>query len=402
MSPLASTSGGRVGDLLASKSLLVCVGPGGVGKTTVAAALGLQAARMGRRTLVLTIDPARRLAAMLGLDGLDDTVRPVPMAMIESLDSLDSLGPTGGAPLSAAMLDTGASYDALIHRITADPEHRQRILDNRLYRMMSRSFGAAHAYIAMERLYDVLHTGEYDLVVLDTPPTRNALDILDAPGRLAGFLEEGVIKWFLRSPAEGLRGRLFARGGAAATKLLAMIAGEELVHELAEFFSVFISLREGFQQRAQHVQQVLRADSSAFVLVSSAMGPNLADAQFLHDGLVGRGIHVQAAVFNRAYTVLGPDPREVVTTASPRAAAHTAKLAALGEDRPAIRRLLAELDGLRAEVAADNLIGQRAVEGFTAQLDRTCLKVQVPRFDRELRDLQALARLGDQLCAAPA
>jgi len=383
-----------LGDLLARKSLLVCVGPGGVGKTTVAAALGLQAARMGRKTLVLTIDPARRLAAMLGLDGLDDTVRPVPMTLI------DPSGAGGCAPMSAAMLDTGASYDALIHRITSDPEHRQRILDNRLYRMMSRSFGAAHAYIAMERLYDVLHTGDHDLVVLDTPPTRNALDILDAPGRLAGFLEEGVIKWFLRSPGEGLRGRLFARGGAAATKLLAMIAGDELVHELGEFFSVFISLREGFQQRAQQVQQALRADSSAFVLVSSAMTPNLADAQFLRDGLVGRGIHVQAAVFNRAYTVLGADPRQIVTTSSPRAATHAAGLAALGEDRPATRRLLVELDDLRAAVAADNQIGQRAVAEFTAQLDRTCLKVQVPKFDRELRDLHALARLGDQLCAA--
>ena len=113
--------------LLATRSLLVCVGPGGVGKTTVAAALGLQAARMGRKTLVLTIDPARRLAAMLGLDGLDDTVRSVPMALI------DPTGAGGCAPLSAAMLDTGASYDALIHRVTSDPEHRRRILDNRLY-----------------------------------------------------------------------------------------------------------------------------------------------------------------------------------------------------------------------------------------------------------------------------
>lgn len=382
-----------VTQLLASKSLLVCVGPGGVGKTTVAAALGLQAARMGRKTLVLTIDPARRLAAMLGLDGLDDTVRAVPTTLI------DPDGAGGCAPMSAAMLDTGASYDALIHRVTSDPEHRQRILDNRLYRMMSRSFGAAHAYIAMERLHDVLHTGDHDLVVLDTPPTRNALDILDAPGRLAGFLEEGVIKWFLHNPGEGLRGRLFARGGAAATRLLAMIAGDELVHELGEFFSVFISLREGFQQRAEHVQQVLRADSSAFVLVSSAMTPNLADAQFLHDGLASRGIEVQAAVFNRAYTALGPDPLEVITTAAPRAAAHAAQLTALGEHRPEFHGLLTELDMLRAEVAAHNLVGQRAVAGFTAQLPRTCLKVQVPKFERELRDLRALARLGDQLCA---
>ncbi len=381
-----------LGDLLRDKSLLVCVGPGGVGKTTVAAALGLQAARSGRRTLVLTIDPARRLAAMLGLDGLDDAVRTVPT------DVLDPTGAGGCASLDAAMLDTHASYDALIHRIADDPAHRQRILDNRLYRVMSRSFGAAHAYVAMERLHDVLGAG-YDLVVLDTPPTRNALDILDAPGRLASFLEEGVVRWFVRSPTEGLRGRLLARGGAAATRLLGKIAGDELVHELGEFFSVFMSLRAGFQSRAEQVQRTLRADSSAFVLVSSAMSPNLADAQFLHDGLAGRGIRVAAAVFNRAYTVLGDSPEVIVTAAEPRAARHAEQLGAA--DPRGTRRLLGEVDALRAAVAADNRTAQRAVEQFTRQLDQTCLKVQVPRFERELRDLPALALLGERLCGAP-
>ncbi|MBK7824727.1 ArsA-related P-loop ATPase [Nannocystis sp.] len=373
-------------DLLHRKSLLVCVGPGGVGKTTVAAALALQAARAGRRTLVLTIDPARRLAAMLGLDGLDDAVRPVP---VETL-------PGARGHLDAAMLDTRASYDALIHRIASDPEHRQRILDNRLYRVMSRSFGAAHAYVAMERLHDVLGAG-YDLVVLDTPPTRNALDILDAPNRLATFLEEGVVKWFVRDPGVGLRGRLLARGGAAATRLLGKIAGDALVQELGEFFAVFMSLREGFQQRAEQVQRSLRADSSAFVLVSSAMSSNLADAQFLHDGLVARGIRVQATVFNRAYVQLGDDPDQVVTTATPRALAHAAGRYPDGDPR---RRLLAQLDVLRAAAAAENLVAAQAVAQFAGQLDPTCLKVQVPSFARELRDLPALAQLGDRLCAA--
>lgn len=371
-------------DLLRDKSLLVCVGPGGVGKTTVAAALALQAARAGRRTLVLTIDPARRLAAMLGLDGLDDAVRPVPAALIGGRGSLD-----------AAMLDTSASYDALIHRIATDPEHRQRILDNRLYRVMSRSFGAAHAYVAMERLHDVLGAG-YDLVVLDTPPTRNALDILDAPNRLATFLEEGVIKWFVRDPGVGLRGRLLARGGAAATRLLGKIAGDALVHELGEFFAVFMSLRDGFQQRAEAVQRALRADSSAFVLVSSAMSSNLADARFLHDGLISRGIKVAAMVFNRAYTPLAADPDEIVTVAAPRALAHADGRFPAADPR---RHLLAQLDRLRASAAADNQIAALAVAQFARGLDPTCLKVQVPSFARELRDLPALAELGDRLCA---
>lgn len=377
--------------LLRGKSLLVCVGPGGVGKTTVAAALGLQAARMGRRTLVLTIDPARRLAAMLGLDGLDDATRNVP---------LDGVDARAGGRLDAAMLDTGASYDALIHRIAADPGHRARILGNRLYRVMSRSFGAAHAYVAMERLHDALQAGDHDLVVLDTPPTRNALDILDAPGRLAAFLDDGVVRWFVREPG-GLRGRLFTRGGAAATWLLGKLAGAELVAEMGEFFAVFMSLRAGFQARAEQVQRALRADDSAFVLVSSALGPNLADARFLHDGLVGRGIHVRAAVFNRAYAILGADRREVVTEAPPRAAAHAADLAGHVDVDATIRRVLADVDALRAAAAADNLAGQRAIAELAGLLDRTCLKVQAPIFERELQDLPALARLADDLCAAP-
>jgi len=372
-------------DLLQDKSLLVCVGPGGVGKTTVAAALALQAARAGRRTLVLTIDPARRLAAMLGLDGLDDAVRPV---------AIDTL-PGARGHLDAAMLDTSASYDALIHRITSDPAHRQRILGNRLYRVMSRSFGAAHAYVAMERLHDVLGAG-YDLVVLDTPPTRNALDILDAPNRLATFLEDGVAKWFVPTPGPGLRRRLLARGGAAASKLLGKLAGDALVHELGEFFAVFMSLREGFQQRAEAVQRVLRADSSGFVLVSSALAPNLADARFLHDGLVARGIRIDAAVFNRAYTPLSDDPEEIVTVAAPRALAHADGRFVAGDPR---RRLLAQIDALRAAAAADNQIAARAVDRFARELEQTCLKVQVPTFARELRDLPALAQLGDRLCA---
>jgi len=378
--------------LLRDRSLLVCVGPGGVGKTTVAAALGLQAARMGRKTLVLTIDPARRLAAMLGLDGLDDAARSVP---------LDGVDARAGGRLDAAMLDTGASYDALIHRIAADPDHRARILGNRLYRVMSRSFGAAHAYVAMERLHDALQAGDHDLVVLDTPPTRNALDILDAPGRLAAFLDDGVVRWFVRDPAGGLRGRLFARGGAAATRLLGKLAGAGLVAEMGEFFEAFMSLRAGFQARAEQVQRALRADDSAFVLVSSALGPNLADARFLHDGLVGRGISVRAAVFNRAYTILGADRREVVTEAPPRAAMHAADLAAHIDVDATTRRALAGLDALRAAAAADNLAGQRAIAELTRLLDRTCLKVQAPIFERELQDLPALARLGDDLCAAP-
>ena len=153
---------------LASQRLLVCVGPGGVGKTTLAAALGVGAARRGKRVLVLTIDPAKRLASALGLDGLDDEIRPV-----------DLHGDSATGSLHAAMLDTRASYDALITRIAPNEDARARILDNRVYNAFSRTLARSHAYVAMERLHEVMRDDTWDLVILDTPPLRSALDILD-------------------------------------------------------------------------------------------------------------------------------------------------------------------------------------------------------------------------------
>ncbi|MGB1274337.1 MAG: ArsA family ATPase, partial [Nannocystaceae bacterium] len=274
-------------DLLSERELLVCVGPGGVGKTTCAAALGLGSAQLGYRTLVLTIDPARRLASMLGLSGLDDTDREVPLT--------DTPG-----TLHAAMLDTGSSYDALIHRVSPDPEHREQIYNNRIYQLMSRTFGASHAYVAMERLHSAIASGAYERIILDTPPTRNALDILDAPGRLSTFLDEGALQWFVNAPSGGLRQRLMARGGVAAGRLLQLLTGQGLVDELREFLAVFMVLRQGFRQRAEAISARLRAPQTGFVLVTSPQAGNLEDAAYLHQGLASRGIATQAVVCNRA------------------------------------------------------------------------------------------------------
>ncbi len=396
-----SASGGEAfAQLLARRRLLVCVGPGGVGKTTVAAAMGLHAARMGRKTLVLTIDPARRLATMLGLDGLDDEARPVPVEQLPPL-AIGGEGEGGAstkaAPMYAAMLDTGAAYDSLIKRIAEDETHRQRIYDNRLYQVMSRSFGASHAYVAMERLYYAIEEGDYELIVLDTPPTRNALDILDAPGRLSTFLDENVVRWFIRNkqPAS-FRERLLSRGGAAATKLLGRIVGEQLVDDLSEFFEVFLSLREGFSRRAERVQRAMRGDDCGFVLVSSALATNLVDARFLHEGLAERGVPVEAVVFNRAFIPLKGGAGEA------RAAAHAKALwpESKGASGPAkLKQTLEALERLRALVTAENAAGQRGIDAFSEALAAYCVRVQTPRFDQELRDLPALSELGELLCA---
>lgn len=280
-------------DELLEAPLIVCVGPGGVGKTTTAAALALRAAQGGKRALVLTIDPAKRLADALGLDGLDDAVHRRAVGE--------------GGTLGAAMLDTKASYDALIARI-ASAEQQAEIFGNRVYGAFSRTLARSHAYVAAERLHDVLASGEWDLVVLDTPPTRSALEILDAPGRLAQFLDSRVLRFFLEDRGQGRGASLSAlaqMGSAAALRLLERLAGESIVGELLAFFGVLSSLRDGFHARAEAVRARLVDPTTRFVLVASGSPTSLDDAGHLARELAARGSPIAAVIFNRAYV---PEP----------------------------------------------------------------------------------------------
>ena len=298
-------------ELLLSRKLLVAVGPGGVGKTTVSAALGLRAAELGRRTLVLTIDPAKRLADALGLTGLDDRIREVPTT------SLAAAGVEVKGTLHAAMFDNATSMDSLMARVAPDNATRDKVLRNRVYRAMAGTLARSHAYLAMERLYEVMSSGDYDLVVLDTPPARNALDILDAPSRLASFLEEGVVKWFAgQKQGSGWRAKLMQGSGAAATKLFEVVVGKDLADETIAFFDAFYGMREGFHERAEATQKILRAKDTSFVLVSSADATHLADAEALAQGITSRGVPIGLAVFNRSYErLVANDPLSIITEA---------------------------------------------------------------------------------------
>lgn len=384
--------------LVGHGALVVCVGPGGVGKTTVSAALGLAAARAGRKTLVLTIDPARRLAQALGLDGLDDTIRRVPLEQLPGADA------AGGA-LWAAMVDTGQSYDALIERIAPSPEIKARILANRVYRAVSRSLSRSHAYVAMERLYDAVEHGGYDLVVLDTPPARNALDILDAPGHLASFLDGRVVSFFVPS-AEGPKGlgaRLWAKGGQVAVDLLGRVTGKTLLDEIIEFLTVFVSMRDGFIARAHRVEQILRAPDTAFVLVSSASPSSSDDAAWLRDDLLRRHVPVHAVVWNQSFVPVDPRAPERLCTSVPPVAEGEleARLRALGlEPTPARLEVAERMRSLRQRAAVENQRFGRIVEGLAQELPPECHRVRVPRLDEEVRDLSGLARLADLLVAA--
>lgn len=394
-----SGNGSGIDELLLRQRLLVAVGPGGVGKTTVSAAIGLRAAELGRRTLVLTIDPAKRLADALGLTGLDDRIREVPT------DALRKSGVPVPGKLYAAMFDNATSMDALMQRVAPNIETRDKILRNRVYRAMAGTLARSHAYLAMERLHEVMSSGDYDLVILDTPPARNALDILDAPSRLATFLEEGVVKWFVRGEAKGWRAKIMQGSGAAAVKLFEVVVGKELAQETISFFEAFYGMREGFQERAAAIQATLRATHTSFVLVSSTDTTHLADAEALATGITSRGVALDVAVFNRSYERLThADSLAIVVEAGKLEVETTTRLLFSDElhrsERETMNSLLTSLHEVRVAAATSNLRALESVRRLARQLPPTALGLIIARLDGDIRDLPGLHALGPYLAAS--
>ncbi len=351
--------------------LVACVGPGGVGKTTVAAALGVAAARRGQRVFVLTIDPAKRLADALGFGTIGDRAVRVP------------LHAPGGA-LFAAMVDTKSSYDALIRRVAGSDADIERILQNPVYDAFSRTLARSHAYAAAERVHHALEHEGFDLVVLDTPPLRSALDILDAPGRLTTFLESGVVRSMLE-PSSGPLSRLLPSGSAAVRRLMSLAASQRLSDELAGFFEALADLGPGFLERADSVRELLTSPDAAFVLVCSPAPTSLDDAAYMRDGLVERGIPLRGCVVNRAFV---GEPREPTR---PLVASET--IARPVPDDLAIAR--AELALLRARVAARNRRAEVVVREFSRGLSRTTRLFVLPEMTHEVRDVPQLERLAE-------
>lgn len=364
--------------LFTDRRLLVCVGPGGVGKTTLSAGLALTAARSGRRVAVITIDPAKRLADALGLDGLDDALRPVDGALSGTLE--------------AAMLDTQASYDALIARIATDTAARDRILANRVYQSFSRTLARSHAYIAMERLHEVLTLREHDLVVLDTPPTRSALDILDAPGRLVRFLDERVVAAFVRQAPGDAGSWVRAKSAEFALKLFGAMVGDALMGELAGFFEVFFHLRRGFAERARSMVAHLRSETTGFVLITAPETTHLEDAAYLREGLTERGTPLDALLFNRAF-----HPDQDGSPIGPGAAFQPDDVASAlglsGEEATRARWLLERARALRTEIAHENRMRNDAMRAFAAQTPTARLRLQLPLLEDEPAALDALVGL---------
>jgi len=276
--------------LLAAKEMVLVLGSGGVGKTTLAAALSLSAAvEQGGKVLVLTVDPARRLADALGVGGLGNTPTQVLPAAFEAAD----ISPRG--ELWAAMLDTKAGWDDLIRRHAPDVATRNAVLSNPLYQNITSRFVHSHDYLAMEQLHEFHATGEYDLVVVDTPPSRNALSVLDAPSRMVEFFGSRLLRW-LTVP---YRSRLFTVASKPFYQIADRVLGSGFLRDIADFFVLFQAMEKGFVKRAKAVEALLGDPRSTFIVATTLEAAPAHEAAFLGQAVLERGYHLGAIIANR-------------------------------------------------------------------------------------------------------
>jgi len=282
-------------EMLGERRALVCVGCGGVGKTTVAAALGLEAARRGRRVLVLTIDPARRLADALGVKDLGNEPRELPE------DALRRLGVAGEGRLSAMMLDMKRTFDDLVTRFAEGPEARERILQNRIYQHASDALAGSAEYSAMEKVYEMVRTGGFDLVVVDTPPAQHALEFLEAPQRLLEFLDSRLVQVLIHPAfAAGRFGfRVFQRGTQRVLRLIERVSGFGFLEDVSEFLLAFEHMSEGFRERARRVRGLLLGPDTSFVLVAGPAEQSVHQAEDFLARLEDTGVRLSGVLLNR-------------------------------------------------------------------------------------------------------
>ncbi|MFB9906269.1 ArsA family ATPase [Allokutzneria oryzae] len=353
--------------------ILVCCGSGGVGKTTTAAALALRAAGRGRRVVVLTIDPARRLAQSLGLSELSNHPRVV------------DLGETSGGELHAMMLDMRRTFDDMV-LAHAGGQRAQQILGNPFYQTISSSFSGTQEYMAMEKLGQLVHDDQWDLVVVDTPPSRSALDFLDAPQRLSTVLDGKIIR-MLSAPARagglGLK-RLVGAGFGLFTKAVSTIIGGQLLADASAFVQAFDSMFGGFRQRAQATYDLLRSPGTAFLVIAAPEPDALREASYFVDRLGGDEMPLAGLVVNRTHPVLAELPAtRALAAAEDLERAGTAPLAS------AVLRLHAD-----RVAAADR--EKRMLARFTKAHPAVAL-VGVPALPSDVHDLDGLREIGHRL-----
>ena len=373
----------RITDLVDERRVVICCGTGGVGKTTTAAVIALESARRGRNACVVTIDPARRLADALGIEHLTNDPTEIDRKLWAD-------GAAPGGRLSALMLDTKSTFDLLVTRNASSPDQARRILDNTFYRNVSGALGGTQEYMAMEKLHELHDEGGFDLIVVDTPPTRHALDFLDAPARLTRLLDNRVFR-LLMMPT-----RAYLRVASVAVqtflRTVARVVGSEVIEDVVAFFRAFEGMEEGFRNRAQAVGALLADPDTAFVLVTSPRRDAMEEATFFAQRLAQAGQSVQALIVNRVHPSFGTE-----APAGLRAAAQALRISRGDENptEPALR-LAALYDNLAdfREIAA---LERDHIEALRDRIGTDSALAYIPYLAHDVHDFAALHEVGDLL-----
>jgi anion-transporting ArsA/GET3 family ATPase len=367
-------------EIVGHKEIVVCAGSGGVGKTTTAAAIALRAALDGKKTVVLTIDPARRLASSLGLKELTND----PTKVNARKFSTAGLKPAG--QLYAMMLDTKTTFDNVVMQYAPTTEQAERIIANRFYRNISGTLSGTQEYMAMEKLYELYADGGFDLIVIDTPPTRNALDFLDAPRRLTDFFESRVLRWFLM-PYLKAGGGMMRVANVAATAFLRVvkrIVGSDVLDDTAEFFGSLEGMYDGFKQRARDVAALLKSDVTSFIVITSPAEDSVNEATHFASRLNESGLPFGAVVVNRVHPAYGDGidvrPRQL------------SRLEAQGDTGRLVAKLLDNEEAFMRVVKLE----RHNLAGLARKIPRHRW-VWVPYLEQEAVDFTGLAAIADRL-----
>jgi anion-transporting ArsA/GET3 family ATPase len=373
--------------LLTAKEIVVACGAGGVGKTTTAAAAASMAAvHLDCRVLALTVDPARRLANALGLEQFGNVERRVETSEFAAC----GVRPRG--ELWVAMLDTKASWDELVREHAPDAATRDAILANPLYRNITAKFVQSHDYIAMERLHEIHASGRFDLIVVDTPPTRNAIDFLDAPDRMADFFSSRLLRWLIAP----YRSRFVTAASKPFYTVADRILGAQFLQDIAEFFILFQTMYGGFVERARAVTRTLEDRRTSFVVVSSLDPAPVREAEFFVRALAERRYHLGAVVLNRTLPgyLRDPDGLAAADAMTSRADEIAAELARVAGDRAA-------LGGVLRAVAESfrnyRLVATREAEQLAELAVDRDLIVTLPALEDDVASLADVLQLGNHL-----
>lgn len=363
----------RVADILETGRLIVCAGPGGVGKTTTSAAIGLRAALQGRKVIVLTIDPARRLANSLGLERLTNEPQKIDLAVrVEAVET------ENGGELWAMMLDQQQTLDDLVARFAPDSGALARSKENNIYRLLSSALHGMQEYMALDKLHDLYTSGSFDLVVLDTPPTKNALEFLETPGRARQFFDDRVMKWFIpsKSKKKGLFSKVFD-AGSVVLGLLGKVFGETFVTDLVDFFDTLSFLQEALRSRGEMIDFILRDDGTHFMVITSADSRRIKEALYFHEKLAELNKEAEAFVLNRVIPRFSEEDIEVSN----------------GDLDPELEKYLVEHYKHLARLSEHN---RAIIDRFSQKVGEDRVRT-VPLFGEDVHDLSQLLALGKYL-----